>query len=220
MPGPCALVDPDQHRRAKIEASLTRAGVSGIIATDSPAAISERLDQGLPLELAVIAMTQPTDAPLVLMSRLRVMAPACLILALDAVDSPDSAAWPFSAGAHDVLRLPFRPAELQARLTRGLRQLAPESERAALSADALCAKADLTQAEERILRVLVAHQGRIVSRNELSQHLHGTDWTYRDRRFDVHIGRIRRKLSEVLDGLYAVRTVRSAGYVLDIREPD
>lgn len=220
MPGPCALVDPDQHRRAQIEASLTRAGVSGLISTDTPDAITARLEDGLPLELAVIAMTQPTDAPLVLMSRLRVVAPTCLILAIDAVDSPDSAAWPFSAGAHDVLRLPFRPAELLARLTRGQRLIAPESERAALNADALCAKADLTQAEERILRVLMTHQGRIVSRNELSQHLHGTDWTYRDRRFDVHVGRIRRKLSQVMGGLYTVRTVRSAGYVLDMTEPD
>ena len=220
MPGPCALVDPDQHRRAQIEASLTRAGVSGLISTDTPDAITARLEDGLPLELAVIAMTQPTDAPLVLMSRLRVVAPTCLILAIDAVDSPDSAAWPFSAGAHDVLRLPFRAAELLARMTRGQRLIAPESERAALNADALCAKADLTQAEERILRVLMTHQGRIVSRNELSQHLHGTDWTYRDRRFDVHVGRIRRKLSQVMGGLYTVRTVRSAGYVLDMTEPD
>ena len=52
MPGPCALVDPDQHRRAQIEASLTRAGVSGLISTDTPDAITARLEDGLPLELA------------------------------------------------------------------------------------------------------------------------------------------------------------------------
>ena len=56
--------------------------------------------------------------------------------------------------------------------------------------------------------------------DELSQHLYGRDWDYQDRRFDVHIGRIRRKIRDTFKGLYAIQTIRSAGYMFEVKKPD
>jgi len=216
MTGPCVVVDPDDKRRAQITRVLADAGVSGLVETADVARLARVIDPALPLRLAVVAVCPPADGALALLSRLRLDHPHCLVLAIDGVDSETSAAWTLSAGAHDVLRLPFRSAEFEVRLARGLAG-APLSESAGI-AEALVAGMTLTQAEERVLRVLAAHQGRIVTRNELSQHLYGTDWEYGDRRFDVHITRIRRKLRDVMGGLYTVRTVRSAGYVLEVQD--
>ncbi|WP_088634279.1 response regulator transcription factor [Phaeobacter sp. 22II1-1F12B] len=220
MSGFSVVVDPVDARRHEILASLAEAGQQAIIENPDATGVQALFDDLPPLDLAVIAVTQPTDAPLFLISRLRLVFPGCLILAIDHVDSEASVAWAFSAGAHDVVRMPFRKAEFDARMARRLMWIAPKSARSGNDADPLIAKLDLTPAEQRVLRVLVSHMGRIVTRDELSQHLYGRDWDYQDRRFDVHIGRIRRKIRDTFKGLYAIQTIRSAGYMFEVKQPD
>ncbi len=120
MSGPCLVFDLNAARKSLVLRVLERAGLNGVIDSADAAQVGETLARPLPLYLAVIAVCDPPEAALGLLSRLRVACPGCLILAIDSVESEDSTARCFSAGAHDVLRLPFRVSEFEARLAQGL----------------------------------------------------------------------------------------------------
>ena len=76
----------------------------------------------------------------------------------------------------------------------------------------MIAQLDLTQAEARVLRVLAARQGQIVTRDDLSMHLYGMPWTYGDRRFDVHVTNTDEGFADLLaddaDIVMALREIR------------
>lgn len=74
---------------------------------------------------------------------------------------------------------------------------------------------DLTGFERRLLELFARHPGRILTRDEISQALHGRDWSPYDRTIDGHIARLRRKLEIGSAAPSAIRSVRGVGYVLD-----
>lgn len=218
----CAVVIPADDIRGEVIKALGSAGLSGVLACTDPASFGRDVDGATALDVAVIGVPRDDRTSLDLLSHLRTRRPECLVLALDMADADDSAARAFEAGAHDVLRMPFRPAEFEARLVRGL----PAQAGAARSqfegqgapppaAIDTTGALELTPIEARILEILTEHQDEIVTRNELSQRLYGVDWAYGDRRFDVHVTRIRRKLRDAPELGVSVRTIRSVGYMLE-----
>ena len=123
--------------------------------------------------------------------------------------------WYITRPLRGWLRLPLRAAELEARIAQGLARLAPARAKIAEIAGGIIARLNLTPAETKVLRILASRQGQIVTRDELSRHLYGTPWTYGDRRFDVHVTKIRRKLRDEAGGMLRLRTVRAEGYTLE-----
>lgn len=79
---------------------------------------------------------------------------------------------------------------------------------------------NLTESEAQILNVLVAHRNEIMSRDALSQILDGRPWEYGDRKFDVHVAKIRKKLEAEFADYMSVTTIRSAGYRLAVADED
>jgi two-component system phosphate regulon response regulator PhoB len=69
--------------------------------------------------------------------------------------------------------------------------------------------------EFRILDHLVQHPGRVFSREQLLDAVWGSDVYVEARTVDVHIGRLRKALM-VGDESDPIRTVRSAGYALEV----
>jgi two-component system response regulator RstA len=59
---------------------------------------------------------------------------------------------------------------------------------------------------------LLKSAGRVLSRDQLMQQLHGSAWSYFDRSIDVHISRIRQKIEENPRRPVLVKTVRGVGY--------
>ena len=59
------------------------------------------------------------------------------------------------------------------------------------------------------------HPGRVFSREQLLDAVWGSDVYVETRTVDVHIGRLRRALNTESDD-DPIRTVRSAGYALDV----
>ena len=130
-------------------------------------------------------------------------------------------------GADDYLPKPFNPRELLARIRAILRRAQPASPREAPELyvlDALTldvgarsvtldgAPVDLTTAEFELLHVLVAAAGRVLSRDQLMQRLHGTSWSSFDRSIDVLISRIRSKIEVDARKPELLKTVRGVGY--------
>jgi two-component system phosphate regulon response regulator PhoB len=69
--------------------------------------------------------------------------------------------------------------------------------------------------EFRLLDYLIQHPGRVFSREQLLDAVWGSDVYVEARTVDVHIGRLRKALGADT-APNPIRTVRSAGYALDL----
>lgn len=143
--------------------------------------------------------------------------PGWVIIVIDHAGTAHSAADALAAGADDVLRMPFPAHELVARVALRMRQ-AGMAEKSVSLETPLIARAQLTPVEADIMRILLSHKGQIVTRNQLSQQLDKSEWLYGDRKFDVHITRIRKKLKAAFGDRYLVCTIRSKGYLVQFSD--
>ena len=71
----------------------------------------------------------------------------------------------------------------------------------------------LTSHEYRLLSYMMLHQGRVVSRTELVEHLYDQDFDRDSNTIEVFVGRLRKKM-----GVDMIETVRGMGYRM--REPE
>lgn len=72
--------------------------------------------------------------------------------------------------------------------------------------------APLTEAEFRVMLLLVLAEGRAVSKKELSGEITGADWTGDGHHVEVHVSRLRHKLAELVPGETFILTERGWGY--------
>ena len=127
------------------------------------------------------------------------------------------------AGADDAVRAPFSLQEIALRLRHRIGFCA-NSEHEALFKHSdswsrrayATGRAGLTDAEAQVFDVLLRQVGQIVSRDALSLEIDGRPWDYGDRKFDVHVASIRKKLTAEFGDQIGVKTIRSAGYVLSL----
>lgn len=131
-------------------------------------------------------------------------------------------------GADDYLTKPFSPRELIARINAVLRRLRPALtggvlDYAGISMDTATHKVSrdgkpipIGPTEFRLLRHFLEHPERVFSREQLMDAVWGRDGDIETRTVDVHIRRLRRavNLDDTLPDV--IRTVRSAGYALQV----
>ena len=124
----------------------------------------------------------------------------------------------FDAGADDYVAKPFYMEEVLARLRALLRRAtghaSSELECGPVRVDTRSSRVTvngraikLTSLEYRLLAYLMHHQGRVISRTELVEHLYDQDFDRDSNTIEVFVGRLRRKL-----GKDVIETVRGTGY--------
>lgn len=72
---------------------------------------------------------------------------------------------------------------------------------------------ELTGIEQQLFELFDRHPGRVLSRDDISQALHGRDWSPFDRTIDGHVARLLRKLEPRDEAPVLIRSVRGVGYV-------
>jgi len=72
----------------------------------------------------------------------------------------------------------------------------------------------LSGGEFRLLRILLDHPNRVVSRDQLIERIHGREAEAYDRAIDVQVSRLRQRLRDDPREPALIKTVRGEGYVL------
>lgn len=133
-----------------------------------------------------------------------------------------------ATGADDYIVKPFSVPELLARIAALLRRAKPERIAAVLSAGDIELDRErrrvfragreiaLGPTEFRLLEHLIQNPGRVYSREQLLDSIWGNEVYIEDRTVDVHIGRLRKALSQEGER-DPIRTVRGSGYAFDER---
>lgn len=134
-------------------------------------------------------------------------------------------------GADDYLPKPFNPRELLARIHAILRRIKTSKPQASLLLDRIYKVGDVelnysartvfqagksvevTIVEFNILDMLMRRAGELVTRDELAREVLGRPLSPYDRSVDVHVSRLRKKLSHYDDGTERIKSVRGSGYI-------
>ena len=126
-------------------------------------------------------------------------------------------------GADDYVTKPFSPKELMARIKAVIRRVSPTSLEEAIEVHGLRLdpishrvtsegnELDMGPTEFRLLHFFMTHPERVYSREQLLDHVWGTNVYVEDRTVDVHIRRLRKAIGP-LGHDRLVQTVRGAGY--------
>ena len=224
--GPILVVDDDPKIVTLVRTYLEREGFAVVTAGDGRAALTA-VGESKP-QLIVLDIMLPELDGLALMRILRERSEVPIIL-LSARGSTADRVYGIHEGADDYLVKPFSPAELVVRVKAVLRRTERSAERPkdrgtlqhgdlAIDLDRLEVRRDrrlisLTAAEFRLLTALIQAEGRVLTRQALLDALYGpVQGDALERTIDVHVGRLRDKLGEVVDHPRYIATVRGAGY--------
>ncbi len=138
-------------------------------------------------------------------------------------------------GADDYLSKPCNPRELAARLRAVLRRsehhvswnktIALSFELHGIVLDSALRQVKvhgkplgLTSAEFNVLALLMQCAGHILSKKELTEKVLHRKLTPYDRSIDVHVSRLRQKLSKELQTKELIKTIRGSGYLMIAEE--
>ena len=132
-------------------------------------------------------------------------------------------------GADDYVAKPFGMLELLSRIRVQLRrthrdtqevryrcgvlEVDPGRHTVHVSGEAV----SLTQKEFEVLRLLLAHRGQVFSREQLLEQVWGYDYFGDSRTVDVHVKRLREKLSGGEELGWQIKTVWGVGYKFEVK---
>lgn len=212
------VVEDDKDLNRQIVTALEQAGYAVDRAFDGED--GGYLGETEPYDAIVLDLGLPMVNGVTVLQQWRRAGKTMPVLILTARDRWSDKVAAFDAGADDYVVKPFHVEELLARVRALLRRAAGHatSEIACgpVRVDTRASRVlvdgqpiKLTSHEYRLLAYLMHHQGRVVSRGELVEHLYDQDFDRDSNTIEVFVGRLRKKL-----GVEVIQTIRGLGYVL------
>ncbi len=212
------VVEDDRDLARQLKDALGGAGYAVDVAHDGEE--GHFLGDTEPYDVAILDLGLPVMDGVSVLKQWRRAGRKMPVLILTARDRWSEKVAGFDAGADDYVGKPFQMEEVLARIRALIRRAAGHAS-AELECGALVinsgtgrvtvdgAPVKLTAQEFRLLDYLIHHQGKIVSRTELTEHIYDQDFDRESNTIEVFVGRLRKKL-----GADYIHTVRGLGYRL------
>lgn len=213
------LVEDDAPLAEGLRRDLQRTGYAVDWVADGEKALS--WGDATPFDAVILDLGLPRRSGLEVLEHWRRRGNRVPVLILSARHTWAEKVAGLKAGADDYLAKPFSVEELLARLEALLRrshgQAGPAIGAFGLSLDSAAGQAilpdgrqvALTATELRLLRALVLHPGRVLSKAQLAEHLYDWDAERDSNVIEVYVRRLRDKL-----GADWIETRRGLGYLL------
>jgi two-component system OmpR family response regulator len=211
------VVEDDKDLNRQIVTALENAGYAVDKAFDGEEGLY--LGETEPYDAVILDLGLPKVDGVAVLQGWRRAGKTMPVLILTARDRWSDKVGGFDAGADDYVTKPFHVEELLARVRALLRRAAGHA-----TSELVCGPVrldtrasrvvvdgnpvKLTSHEYRLLAYLMHHQGRVVSRTELVEHLYDQDFDRDSNTIEVFVGRLRKKL-----GVEVIETVRGLGYI-------
>ena len=217
------LVVEDEERIASViakslrdqsfEVDLARDGITGV-----------EMARSRPYDLFILDVVLPGLDGFAVCREIRSFNIDVPILMLSARGVVDDRVRGLDSGADDYLTKPFAVAELQARVRALLRRQKPSSLLVLSVGDIVldpikrtvhrgARRLDLTQKEFALLEYLMRHDGEVLTRAMIAEHVWDFTWDRLTNVIDVYVNHLRRKLEEGGE-LRVIHAVRGVGYVM------
>ena len=191
--------------------------------------------QSFAADLVLLDLNMPGEHGLDICRNLRHTSDVGIIILTGSSDKVDEIVG-LEGGADDYLVKPVEERELLARVRSVLRRIltkpandSSEKKSVLLFSDWILDLAShelrstagedvrLTSYEFQILAALVSNANKILSRDQIMNHVKGRDWIASDRSVDVLIGKIRKKIEKDPKNPALVKTMRGIGYKFTAR---
>ena len=212
------VVEDDRNLNRQLVEAFQEAGYAVDAATDGEE--GHFLGDTEPYDAVILDIGLPVMDGITVLEKWRRAGRKMPVLLLTARDRWSDKVAGIDAGADDYVAKPFHMEEVQARIRALVRRAAGlASNDIVVGPVALDTRAGkvtvdgrsirLTSHEYRLLAYLMMHQGRVVSRTELVEHLYDQDFDRDSNTIEVFVGRLRKKL-----GVDLIQTIRGLGYTV------
>lgn len=223
------LIEDDENLKSVLENRLSEEGF--IVDSADNGEDGLHLGREYAVDIAVIDLGLPKISGMEVIQTLRDEGYSYPILVLTARGSWQDKVSGLDAGADDYLVKPFHFPELLARVNALVRRSAgfssPELECGSISLNTSTGEVkvddevvDLTSYEYKVLEYLMLHQGQVVSKTTLTEHIYHQDYDRDSNVIEVFVGRLRRKLKNKDSAEKAIETLRGRGYRLNAPKQD
>ena len=214
------IVEDHEALADSISVALRKAGYAVDVIADGEEAelilVSQEFD-GVILDLNL-----PGKDGLEVLKSVRAQGCPTPVLVLTARQGVEDRITGLDLGADDYLCKPFELAELVARVRALLRRsqgsAAPVLTIGPLSLDSVGRRlyvdgraVDLSRRELGVLEIMMIKAGKVVSKDQIAEHLFGFDEEVGLNAIEIYVHRLRKKIG----GVAAVRTIRGLGYLLE-----
>lgn len=216
------IVEDDGTIGKSLEQGLRESGHQCVWVQDGVSGFNKATST--PFDAIVLDILLPGISGLDVLKRLRELHHRTPVILLTALGSVDERVTGLQSGADDYMVKPFAFPELIARLEairrRTLDRPSTTSQAAGLTLDLSNRRVnynnreiDLTPTEFSLLELLMRHEGQVVTRSMVSEHIWDTKWEGETNVIEAHMTRLRSKLEKANAG-DIISTVRGRGYVL------
>lgn len=215
------LIEDDENLREILESKLKDEGF--VVESANNGQDGLYLGREFEFDLAIIDLGLPKISGMEVIQTLRNEEHSYPILVLTARGSWQDKVMGLDAGADDYLVKPFHFPELLARVNALVRRSAGFS-----SPELVCGYitlntssgevksdgklVDLTSYEYKVLEYMMLHQGEVVSKSTLTEHIYHQDYDRDSNVIEVFVGRLRRKLQSKHSKEKVIETLRGRGY--------
>lgn len=216
------VVDDEENIRFLVESGLKLAGMETVSAADGRAALKAVADHRP--DLVVLDVMMPELDGFEVVRRLRDGGDRTPVIFLSARDGTEDRVRGLTEGGDDYMVKPFAVAELVARVELRLAQTGRVREQTVLRCADLeldtdahrvsrgGAVVELSPTEYKLLHVLLANTGRVLTRAQLLDHVWDYDFDGDSSIVDTYISYLRRKLDNGDHRL--IHTIRGVGFCL------